>query len=106
MKLLLAVLALMSVPAMAQPARATQAPEAAPATSAVATPPALTDTETLALQSVQAEFTRAQQDLIKIERDLVREHPGFHLNEQTLTLVPNMQPAMPKPAIVPPLAKK
>lgn len=62
--------------------------------------PAMTDTEKLALDSVKEEFQRlqqatllARQHLAAIERDITREHHGFHLDENTLTLVEDAKPA-------------
>jgi len=69
------------------------APKAPAPPTASAPEPQLSSTEKIALQSVQSEFQKVQQEqqqvvqeLQAIERDILKNHPGYYLDEKTGTL--------------------
>lgn len=64
----------------------------------------LSVTERLAVGQVAKELQTARQDLFAVEQDISRNHPGFHLDENTGALVANPTAApvtgsVPAPAI-------
>lgn len=93
MKLGIAILALSTVALgqnpKAYPDTVPNAPKVAPAAPAQPpVAPTLTETEKVALGSIQQQQTAIRQMLRQIEQDIRTNHPGYELQESTLTLVP------------------
>jgi hypothetical protein len=109
MKKVIAVLTLAAaLPMFAQTTKpdTSNPPSQQPQIKSLPTPPEhLTKIETAALKGVSMEYQQVQEELLAIEIEIAKNHPGFHVdpaNPFTDVIYPNTPPAIPA---TPPIKK-